>query len=82
MVPDLATLRDRATTKFKAMAYGIFALGWRGSMRHWHRYERAYLLLAALATPLVLSPGLVLHGAEGGYSAEAEAILRGGPLVI
>ena len=55
MVPDLATLRDRATTKFKAVAYGIFALGWRGSMRHWHRYERAYLLLAALATPLVLS---------------------------
>ena len=55
MVPDLATLRDRATNKIKAVAYGIFALGWRGSMRHWHRYERAYLLLAALATPLVLS---------------------------
>ena len=55
MVPDLATLRDRANTKVKAIAYGIFALGWRGSMRHWHRYERAYLLLAALATPLVLS---------------------------
>ena len=55
MVPDLATLRDRATSKIKAIGYGIFALGWRGSMRHWHRYERAYLLLAALATPLVLS---------------------------
>jgi molybdopterin-containing oxidoreductase family membrane subunit len=55
MVPDLATLRDRATTRTKAIAYGIFALGWRGSMRHWHRYERAYLLLAALSTPLVLS---------------------------
>ncbi|MDY7110409.1 MAG: NrfD/PsrC family molybdoenzyme membrane anchor subunit [Planctomycetota bacterium] len=55
MVPDLATLRDRANTKIKAIAYGLFALGWRGSMRHWHRYERAYLLLAALATPLVLS---------------------------
>ncbi len=55
MVPDLATLRDRANTKFKAIAYGVFSLGWRGSMRHWHRYERAYLLLAALATPLVLS---------------------------
>jgi molybdopterin-containing oxidoreductase family membrane subunit len=55
MVPDLATLRDRATNKIKAVSYGIFALGWRGSMRHWHRYERAYLLLAALATPLVLS---------------------------
>ncbi len=55
MIPDLATLRDRAKTKLKAISYGIFALGWRGSMRHWHRYERAYLLLAALATPLVLS---------------------------
>jgi len=55
MVPDLATMRDRATTKTKQLIYGIFSLGWRGSMRHWHRYERAYLLLAALATPLVLS---------------------------
>ncbi len=55
MIPDLATMRDRATSKVKAVAYGFFALGWRGSMRHWHRYERAYLLLAALATPLVLS---------------------------
>jgi len=55
MVPDLATMRDRATNKIKAVAYGFFALGWRGSARHWHRYERAYLLLAALATPLVLS---------------------------
>jgi len=55
LIPDLATLRDRANTKLKAIAYGIFSLGWRGSTRHWHRYERAYLLLAALATPLVLS---------------------------
>ena len=55
MIPDLATLRDRAATKVRAIAYGVFALGWRGSTRHWHRYERAYLLLAALATPLVLS---------------------------
>ncbi|MEM7227755.1 MAG: NrfD/PsrC family molybdoenzyme membrane anchor subunit [Planctomycetota bacterium] len=55
LIPDLATLRDRANNKFKAIAYGIFSLGWRGSTRHWHRYERAYLLLAALATPLVLS---------------------------
>ena len=55
MIPDLATLRDRATSKIKAICYGFFSLGWRGSMRHWHRYERAYLLLAALATPLVLS---------------------------
>ncbi len=55
MVPDLATLRDRATTRVRRMMYGIFSLGWSGSNRHWHRYERAYLLLAALATPLVLS---------------------------
>ena len=55
MVPDLATMRDRANTKLKALGYGLFSLGWRGSTRHWHRYERAYLLLAALATPLVLS---------------------------
>ncbi len=55
MVPDLATLRDRATSKLRQIAYGIASLGWRGSGRHWHRYERAYLLLAALATPLVLS---------------------------
>jgi len=55
MIPDLATLRDRANTKLKAIAYGLFSLGWRGSMRHWHRYERCYLILAALATPLVLS---------------------------
>jgi len=55
MIPDLATLRDRATSKIRQIAYGIASLGWRGSGRHWHRYERAYLLLAALATPLVLS---------------------------
>jgi Ni/Fe-hydrogenase subunit HybB-like protein len=55
MIPDLATLRDRARTRINAIAYGIVALGWRSSVRHWHRYERAYLILAALATPLVLS---------------------------
>jgi Ni/Fe-hydrogenase subunit HybB-like protein len=55
MVPDLATVRDRATGKYRRMIYGFFALGWRGSSRHWHRYEVAYMLLAALATPLVLS---------------------------
>ncbi|HVT89222.1 MAG TPA: NrfD/PsrC family molybdoenzyme membrane anchor subunit [Tepidisphaeraceae bacterium] len=55
MIPDLATLRDKASTKLKQIIYGLFALGWTGSSRHWHRYERAYLLLAALATPLVLS---------------------------
>jgi molybdopterin-containing oxidoreductase family membrane subunit len=55
MVPDLATFRDRSKGRIRQIAYGIFALGWNGSSRHWHRYERAYLLLAALATPLVLS---------------------------
>jgi molybdopterin-containing oxidoreductase family membrane subunit len=55
MIPDLATLRDRARSRVRAIAYGIFSLGWRGSVRHWHRYDRAYLLLAAMATPLVLS---------------------------
>jgi molybdopterin-containing oxidoreductase family membrane subunit len=55
MIPDLATLRDRATTKVRKIAYGIASLGWRGANRHWHRYEAAYLILAALATPLVLS---------------------------
>ncbi|MBC8426512.1 polysulfide reductase NrfD [bacterium] len=55
MVPDLATLRDRAKGKAQQVIYGILAIGWRGSHRHWHRYEKAYLLLAGLATPLVLS---------------------------
>jgi len=55
MVPDLATLRDRATTKMRRLMYGVFSLGWTGANRHWQRYERAYLILAALATPLVLS---------------------------
>ena len=55
MVPDFATLRDRSKYKIGQFLYGIAALGWNGSSRHWHRFERAYLLLAALATPLVLS---------------------------
>ena len=55
MVPDLATLRDRAVTKMRRFWYGLFSLGWTGSNRQWHRYERTYLILAALATPLVLS---------------------------
>ncbi len=55
LIPDLATLRDRATTKVKQAILGIFAVGWRGSARHWQNYERAYLILAAIATPLVLS---------------------------
>jgi Ni/Fe-hydrogenase subunit HybB-like protein len=55
MIPDLATLRDRARSSVARLLYGFFAMGWRGSSRQWHRYERAYLLLAALSTPLVLS---------------------------
>jgi Ni/Fe-hydrogenase subunit HybB-like protein len=55
MIPDLATLRDRATTKGRQAVYGVLAMGWTGSGRQWHHYERVYLLLAALATPLVLS---------------------------
>lgn len=55
LIPDLATFRDRATTKIKKIAYGIFALGWNGSNRHWLNYEKAYMILAAIATPLVLS---------------------------
>ena len=55
MVPDLGTLRDRAKSEFGQFFYGLLALGWRGSARHWMRYETASLLLAGLATPLVLS---------------------------
>jgi Ni/Fe-hydrogenase subunit HybB-like protein len=55
LIPDLATLRDHAIGKPKQIIYGMLALGWRGSARHWHRYQSAYLLLAGLATPLVLS---------------------------
>jgi molybdopterin-containing oxidoreductase family membrane subunit len=55
LVPDLATLRDMAVPRWKQRVYGIFALGWRGSARHWEHYRRVYLVLAALATPLVIS---------------------------
>lgn len=55
LVPDIATVRDRVKSKTAKFVYGIFALGWRGSTRHWLHYETAYMLLAALATPLVLS---------------------------
>jgi molybdopterin-containing oxidoreductase family membrane subunit len=55
MIPDLATLRDRATNPWIQKIYGLLAMGWRGSARHWSRYETSYLLLAGLATPLVLS---------------------------
>jgi len=55
LIPDLATLRDRAERPAARVLYGLAALGWRGSAAHWHRYETASLLLAGLATPLVLS---------------------------
>jgi molybdopterin-containing oxidoreductase family membrane subunit len=55
MIPDLATLRDRAPGRLGQIAYGVLAMGWRGSARHWQRYETAYLLLGGLATPLVVS---------------------------
>src|SRR5437762_1333762 len=48
LIPDLATIRDRADTNGRRIVYGILAMGWRGSARQWHRYERAYLILAAL----------------------------------
>jgi molybdopterin-containing oxidoreductase family membrane subunit len=55
LIPDLATLRDRSQSPVGRVVYGMLAMGWRGSARHWHRYETAYLLLAGLATPLVVS---------------------------
>ena len=55
LIPDLATLRDRTKSRIGRFIYGMFSLGWRGSAKHWHRYEHAYLLLAGLSTPLVLS---------------------------
>jgi len=55
LLPDLALLRDRAPRRWVSKIYGVLALGWRNSARHWHRYHVAYLLLAGLATPLVVS---------------------------
>src|SRR5204863_8591632 len=55
LIPDLATLRDRSNSFFGRKIYGMLSLGWRNSAKHWYRYETAYLLLAGLSTPLVLS---------------------------
>ena len=55
LIPDLASMRDRAKHKIAQITYGILSMGWRGSAVHWHRYQTAYLLLAGLATPLVVS---------------------------
>src|SRR5204862_7245990 len=55
LIPDLATLRNRLQSRTGRVIVGMLAMGWRVSVRHWHRYEIAYLLLAGLATPLVVS---------------------------
>jgi molybdopterin-containing oxidoreductase family membrane subunit len=55
LIPDMATLRDRSKSRVGRRIYGMLAMGWRGSARHWHRYETAYLLLAGISTPLVVS---------------------------
>ncbi len=55
LVPDFATLRDRATVRWRQVTFGILSLGWRGSTRHWHVYEKTYQILAAFSAPLVLS---------------------------
>ncbi len=55
LIPDFATLRDRARNRAAKITYGLLSMGWRGSARHWQRYTTAYLLLAAMSTPLVLS---------------------------
>jgi molybdopterin-containing oxidoreductase family membrane subunit len=55
LIPDMATLRDRAKNRIAQIVYGVLAMGWRGSAVHWRRHETASLLLAGLATPLVLS---------------------------
>ena len=55
LIPDFATFRDKAKLPILKKTFGLLAMGWRGSARHWHRYENAYLILAGLSTPLVLS---------------------------
>ena len=55
LIPDLATLRDASVSRTRRFIYGIFALGWRGSARHWYNWKWAYILLAGISTPLVLS---------------------------
>jgi len=60
LIPDLAALRDRAKHPLLRYIYGILAMGWRGSAKHWAHHETAYLLLAAIATPLVVSVHTVI----------------------
>ena len=84
MVPDLGTLRDRATSRWGSYFYGLLSVGWRGSARHWVRYETASLLLAGLATPLVLSVHTrhqprFRRGADAGVAHDDfPAVFRGG----
>ena len=84
LIPDLATLRDRARNRWARYIYGFLAMGWRGSARHWERYRMAYLLLAGLATPLVVSVHSVvlvrLHGGDRAGLAldDLPAVLRRG----
>jgi molybdopterin-containing oxidoreductase family membrane subunit len=67
LVPDLATLRDRAQSGLGRVVYGMLAMGWRGSAYHWRRYQTAYFLIAALATPLVVSVHSIV-GMDFAYS--------------
>lgn len=55
LLPDFATLRDRAESRWRRWGYGLLSLGWRGDARHWHAMDSAYLLMAGLAAPLVIS---------------------------
>jgi molybdopterin-containing oxidoreductase family membrane subunit len=55
LIPDIGTLRDKLTTGFKKSIYNFLSFGWKGSARHWHRHEITSIMLAAIATPLVLS---------------------------
>jgi Ni/Fe-hydrogenase subunit HybB-like protein len=55
LIPDFATIRDRAVNKVRKTIFGVLSLGWRGSARHWRHYEAGYLILAGISTPLVLS---------------------------
>jgi molybdopterin-containing oxidoreductase family membrane subunit len=68
LIPDLASMRDRAQTRIGWTFFGVLALGWRGASRHWKRYQTAYLLLAGLAAPLVVS----VHSVVGMDFAEAQ----------
>ena len=83
LIPDLATLRDRAQNPVVKSIYGMLAMGWRGSARHWANYETAYLILAGLSTPLVVSVHTVVSFdfavgvIPGWHATDLPALLRG-----